>query len=234
MAAYEVPVKPLATALQLTVPLSFIAGVVDVVGFVALFGLFTSHFTGNFVIIGQEIVQHSLRLIAELIAIPIFLLVIGLCRLFSLRYEREGSSPLRTFLLIQAVLLATCMGIGIVASPISGPADPASILAAQFGVAAMAVQNAYGRLVLPCHPSTTVMTVNTSQTAIDFVDMYRGVPGLSEKARERFWHTAPVVLSFIFGVIVGAYGYLFLSFWCLAVPIAGLVALALLERHRRH
>lgn len=226
MAAYEVPREPLANALRLTLPLAFIAGVVDVVGFVALFGLFTSHFTGNFVIIGQEIVQHSLRLIAELIAIPVFLIVIGLCRLFAVRYEHQGRSPFCAFLLIQALLLATCMAIGIAASPISGPADPASIVAAQFGVAAMAVQNAYARLILPCHPSTTVMTVNTSQTAIDFVDMYRGVPGLSEVARDRFKHTAPVVLSFVVGVIAGAYGYLFLSFWCLVVPVAGLLVLA--------
>jgi hypothetical protein len=34
----------------------------------ALFGMFTSHFTGNFVVIGKEIVDHSLCLIAELIA----------------------------------------------------------------------------------------------------------------------------------------------------------------------
>jgi uncharacterized membrane protein YoaK (UPF0700 family) len=48
---------------------------------------------------------------------------------------------------------------------------------------------------------------------------------LSDQARERFEHVAPVIGAFSVGVIVGAYGYLFVSFWCLAIPIAGLLAI---------
>ena len=225
MAYVEVPLKPLSRALRLTLPLAFIAGMVDVVGFVALFGLFTSHFTGNFVVMGEEIVTQSMRLIAELIAIPVFLLVVAASHLVALHYGRRGTSAFRTLMLVQALLLAACMGTGIAASPITDPANPGSILTAQFGVAAMAVQNACGRIFFPSHPSTTVMTINTTQAAIDFVDMQRGVPGVSDTARERFEHTAPIVLAFIGGVIGGAYGYLFFSFWCLAIPIVGLVAI---------
>jgi uncharacterized membrane protein YoaK (UPF0700 family) len=225
MAYVEVPLKPLSRALRLTLPLAFIAGIVDVVGFVALFGLFTSHFTGNFVVMGQEIVTHSLRLIAELIAIPVFLLVVAASHFVALRYGRKGTAAFRTLLLVQALLLAACMATGIAVSPITDPANPGSVLTAQLGVAAMAVQNACARIFFPGHPSTTVMTINTTQATIDFVDMQRGVPGVSDKARERFEHTAPIVLAFIVGVIGGAYGYLFFSFWCLAIPVAGLIAI---------
>jgi uncharacterized membrane protein YoaK (UPF0700 family) len=227
MAAVELPQKPLSRAFRLTIPLSFIAGIVDVVGFVALFGLFTSHFTGNFVVIGQEIVDHSLRLVAELIALPVFVIVVALTRLVVLHYERAGRSPVRALLLGQAALLAGCMSVGIASSPISDPAAAGSILAAQLGVAAMAVQNAGCRLVFPAHAPTTVMTMNTTQSAIDLVDMLRGADGESTAARDRFMCTAPIVLAFIAGVIAGAFGYLYVSFWCLAVPVAGLLGVSM-------
>jgi uncharacterized membrane protein YoaK (UPF0700 family) len=225
MAGEEVPLKPEEPAFLLTTALSFIAGIVDVVGFVALFGLFTSHFTGNFVVIGQEIVTHSLRLIAELIAIPVFILVVALMRLVVLSFERRGLSGFRACLVLEILMLAGCMGMGLAASPITDPAALGSIAAAQFGVAAMAIQNAICRVIFPAHPPTTVMTINLTQASVDLVDMNLGVPGLSDAARVRFWRTAPVIGTFALGVIFGAYGYLFLSFWCLAVPMAGLLVI---------
>jgi uncharacterized membrane protein YoaK (UPF0700 family) len=219
----ELPLMPLSRALRLTIPLAFIAGIVDVVGFVSLFGMFTSHFTGNFVVVGKEIVDHSLRLIAELIALPVFAVVVAMTRIVALRYERKDRSALPTLLLIQTALLAGCMLMGVSVSPVTNPAAISAILASQLGVAAMAVQNAYGRLVFRAHATTTVMTTNTTQAAIDFVDMYRGVPGLSEQARDRFERTAPIILAFVAGVVAGAYGYLVFSFWCLTIPVAGLL-----------
>jgi uncharacterized membrane protein YoaK (UPF0700 family) len=228
MADCQVPLTPLKRALTLTMALSFMAGIVDVVGFVALFGLFTSHFTGNFVVIGQEIVDHSLRLIAELIAIPMFVLIAALTRLLVLQRESRGASALRACLLFQIAMLIGCLGVGVAASPITDPAAIGSIVAAQFGVAAMAIQNATCRLVFPEHPPTTVMTINLTQASIDLVDMNRSVPGLSDTARRRFERTAPVIGAFAAGVVFGAYGYLYASFWCLAIPILGLAAIALL------
>jgi uncharacterized membrane protein YoaK (UPF0700 family) len=233
MAGEEVPLNPLKQALLLTMAMSFIAGTVDVVGFVALFGLFTSHFTGNFVVIGEEIVTHSLRLIAQLIALPLFVLVVALTRLLVLACERQGRSGFRACLALQTALLAACMSVGIAASPITDPAAVGAILAAQLGVAAMAIQNTICKVVFPAHPPTTVMTMNLTQVSVDLVDMNRGVPGLSEEARARFNRMAPVVAAFCAGVIVGAFGYLFLSFWCLAIPIGGLVAIMALAIEAR-
>jgi uncharacterized membrane protein YoaK (UPF0700 family) len=225
MANEEVPLDPEDRALGLTTALSFIAGIVDVVGFVALFGLFTSHFTGNFVVIGQELLTHSVRLVAEIIAIPMFVLVAASTRLIVLYVERHRLSGFRACLLMEIAMLAGCMGVGIASSPITDPAAVGSIVAGQFGVAAMAIQNAICRIIFPGHPPTTVMTINLTQVSVDLVDMNRGVPGLSKAAANRFWRTAPVICTFALGVIFGAYGYFFASFWCLAVPIAGLLAI---------
>lgn len=227
MADCHIPLTPLKPALILTISLSFIAGIVDVVGFVALFGLFTSHFTGNFVVIGAEIVDHSLRLVAQLMALPMFVLVVAVTRLIVLHRERHGVSAFRTCLLFQIATLAGCLVVGVAASPITSPIAIGSLIAAQLGVAAMAIQNATCRLVFPEHPPTTVMTMNLTQASVDLVDMNRGVPVLSDAARARFMRTAPVIGSFAAGVIFGAYGYLFFSFWCLAIPVAGLSAIAL-------
>jgi uncharacterized membrane protein YoaK (UPF0700 family) len=225
MAGEEVPLTPMEPAVLLTTALAFIAGMVDVVGFVALFGLFTSHFTGNFVVIGQEIVTHSWRLVAELIAIPVFVLVVATTRLVVLYFERRGRSGFRACLVLQIVMLVGCMGVGIAASPITDPVAIGSIIAAQLGVAAMAIQNAICRVIFPLHPPTTVMTINLTQASVDLVDMNRGVPGESDAARDRFYRTAPVIGTFSLGVVVGAYGYLFASFWCLALPVAGLLVI---------
>jgi uncharacterized membrane protein YoaK (UPF0700 family) len=228
MAGEEVPLEPVDRALGLTTALSFIAGIVDVVGFVALFGLFTSHFTGNFVVIGQEIITHSLRLIAELIAIPVFVLAAASTRLVVLYFEHRGRSGFRACLVLEMLMLIGCMSVGIAASPITDPAAVGSIIAAQFGVAAMAIQNAICRVIFPAHPPTTVMTINLTQISVDLVDMHRGVSGLSDMARSRFWRTAPVIGAFALGVIFGAYGYVFASFWCLIMPIVGLLAILVL------
>ncbi len=225
MADDVVPLKPAERALGLTTALSFIAGIVDVVGFVALFGLFTSHFTGNFVVIGKEIVTHSLALIAELIAIPVFVLVVASMRLVVIACERRGMSGFRACLVLEILMLGGCMAVGVAASPITDPIAIGSIAAAELGVAAMAIQNAICRVIFPEHPPTTVMTINLTQASVDLVDMNRGVPGLSDLARARFYRTAPVIGTFALGVIFGAYAYLFASFWCLAVPIAGLLAI---------
>ncbi|WP_434033775.1 DUF1275 family protein [Cupriavidus sp. a3] len=52
--------------------LAFVTGYVDVVGFISLFGLFTAHVTGNFVLIGVDIAGNSTGLLAKLLALPTF------------------------------------------------------------------------------------------------------------------------------------------------------------------
>lgn len=60
-----------------TAALSFIAGFVDTVGFIALFGLFTAHVTGNFVMLGAGIAGESAGALAKLLALPAFILTVA-------------------------------------------------------------------------------------------------------------------------------------------------------------
>jgi uncharacterized membrane protein YoaK (UPF0700 family) len=222
------PARPLSRAIPTTATLAFVAGFVDVVGFVALFGLFTSHVTGNFIVLGSEIVHASSGGVAKLLALPVFAGVVAIIRLVVLHHERRAWQPARTLLIIETVMLTLFMLAGVAVYPVADPDALGPVLAGMTGVAAMAVQNAASRLVFTNHAPTTIMTGNTTQAVIDLIDMQRSEPDLSAKARERLKLMLPGIAAFATGAIAGAYGYIYLSFWCLVLPIAGLVGVTLL------
>src|SRR5258706_15489007 len=64
----------------LSIDLAFVAGYVDTVGFVALFGLFTAHVTGNFVMIGSAVAHQSGSVLLKLLVFPAFISAVALTR----------------------------------------------------------------------------------------------------------------------------------------------------------
>ena len=60
-----------------TAALSFIAGYVDTAVFVGLFGLFTAHVTGNFVLTGAELVHRNGDVWPKLLAFPSFIVAVA-------------------------------------------------------------------------------------------------------------------------------------------------------------
>ncbi len=64
------------------ISLGFLAGYVDTLGFVALFGLFTGHVTGNFVLIGAEMAHpQGGPLLMKFLAFPAYILGVAVARL---------------------------------------------------------------------------------------------------------------------------------------------------------
>ncbi len=209
--------------------LAFAAGFVDSVGFIALFGLFTAHVTGNFVTIGAALVAPDAALMAKLLALPVFILVVAATRLWTVRRARAGRGVRTPLLLAQLLLLAGFMAAGMAASPITNADAPLAILAGLVGVAAMAVQNAAARIAFASLAPTTVMTGNVTQSVIDAVDLLSNPSAeTSVEAGARFRKMWPPVLAFAAGAIAGAFGYVGAGFLCLAAPIlilGGLVVL---------
>lgn len=212
--------------------LSFVAGYVDTVGFIALFGLFTAHVTGNFVLIGASFVAGTDGgVIAKLLALPVFIAAVALTTAFVRHRERRQRRTMPAVLWAQIVLLGSFVLAAWLAAPITAADAPAAVLAGLLGVAAMGVQNAASRLVFTSLSPTTVMTGNVTQVVIDGVDLLRGSNAdtrTTTKARiSRMW---PPVLAFAIGAAAGAVLYAQLGIACLVLPMLAIAAVLRIAR----
>ena len=210
--------------------LAFTAGFVDTCGFIALFGLFTAHVTGNFVLIGATAAGQEHGLVARLIALPVFVAVVALVHATTRRSAVRSARPL---LVIEAVLLAAFAGIGTATSPIHSSDQPLALLAGMAGVAAMAVQNAASRGVFAGLAPTTVMTGNVTQLTIDLVDLATDqTPDGRRALLARIHRTWPPLALFTFGCAAGAVSFITVGFACLAAPVLAVLALAAFDGRR--
>jgi uncharacterized membrane protein YoaK (UPF0700 family) len=214
--------------------LSFIGGYVDTFGFIALFGLFTAHITGNFVLMGAMLVNPMQGGLLKLLAFPAFLLGVAVSRIIVLNYEQQHKSPLKTLFAVQGVLLLGFMLAGLLAPlPLESDKELAAILAGMLGAAAMAIQSAGGRTTLAGIVHTTVMTGNVTHMIIDITDIfYSKNAELEARARLRLRQLAPAVSAFFVGALFAAGGYLQFGYWSVSLPILLLLILLLSPMHR--
>jgi len=208
--------------------LGFMAGYVDTLGFLALFGLFTAHVTGNFILIGAALADSSREMVLlKFLAFPAFIVGVAMARILVLALEKRGAPPLRPALLLQLVLLLGFMACGIAASPVGAHAGPLAMAAGLLGTAGMGAHSATSRLLLPHLAPTSMMTGNVTQIVIDLVDALRGAhdPGLAARCGKFFWPLA----SFAIGCIAAAFAFHRFGFAALVVPVLILLAMLALE-----
>ena len=206
--------------------LSVIAGATDVISFLGLDGLFTAHITGNLVILASHIVRGGAAPLAPMLSVPIFMIGLGLARLFVAGLEAIGVASLRPLLLLQFFLLLGFLALCLAAGPRLDANAAIAIVAAMLGVSAMAVQNAMVHTSLKGAPSTAVMTTNITILTIDIGNMLVADPNDMVKARSRARHTWPAVIGFAVGCTLGASCQMIVGLRSLALP-AGLALLAL-------
>jgi uncharacterized membrane protein YoaK (UPF0700 family) len=208
------------------ITLAFVAGFVDTCGFVALFGLFTAHVTGNFVLIGVTVMGSGHGLWAKLAAFPMFIVAVAATTLFTRSRTRNGGDAMRPLLLTQLVLLIGFATAGLELAPFH--ADSATTIATGLlGVASMGVQNAASRLVFASLAPTTVMTGNVTQLVIDLVDLARGAG--DAQTRENLQRMVAPVIAFAAGALSGSWLYAVVGFACLLLPILPLATIAVLR-----
>lgn len=206
---------------------AFVAGCVDTVGFVGLFGLFTAHVTGNFVLIGASVAGSHLGVAAKLLALPMFVAAVASVALFPRRCTRLGRDPGPALLGAQMVLLAAFTTAAITLGRFTSGDQPAAVVTGLIGVAAMAVQNAASRTAFADLSPTTVMTGNVTQVVLDLVTLTRGWdPAIGARAGKMSW----AIAGFAAGALYGGLGYRETGFLCLLLPLAALTALLALHR----
>jgi uncharacterized membrane protein YoaK (UPF0700 family) len=207
--------------------LSMIAGATDVIGFLGL-GIFTAQVTGNLVFLAAHAVTGSAAPVARMMAVPVFMLVVGLTRLLAAACEAIGLAPLRPLLLLHLSLLVCFLALGVSAGSHLEADSAVATVAAMLGVSAMAVQNALIRIGLTGAPATSVMTTNVTLLTLDLTSILLArKPDDVVKARDRARHTWPVVAGFVIGCGLGTWCEVAIGFWSLALP-AGLALLALM------
>jgi len=206
--------------------LSTTAGAVDVIGFLALGGLFTAHITGNLVIVAAHYVTGSFSQIGPLLAVPVFIAVLGAATLACGALEKAGYGSPRALLVLQAALLVGCLGLGVGVGPFSDADSPLAVLVGMLGVAAMATQNVLVKFALKDAPSTAVMTTNITQLTLDLAMLARsrGEPDELAKARRRAEVTLPCVVGFVVGCAAGASLEVHFGLLALAMPVVLAVA----------
>ncbi|NYE59570.1 uncharacterized membrane protein YoaK (UPF0700 family) [Duganella sp. 1224] len=202
--------------------LGFLAGYVDTLGFVGLFGLFTAHVTGNFVLIGRALIEPSQAIFIKLLVFPVFIVFVALARLAILHWDRAGAKTLRNSFLLQLFLMLATVFCAWRAAPVIEASEPLTLLTGSLCAGAMAIQNAYGKLLLGKTAATTVMTGNVTGLVIELVDSLRGDPEAIGRCKKLTW---PVVM-FAAGCMSGGLAFVQFGFHGLLLPCAILLALA--------
>jgi uncharacterized membrane protein YoaK (UPF0700 family) len=200
------------------VAMGFLAGYVDTLGFAALFGLFTAHVTGNFILLAIALAAPAhMSQPLKLLAFPAFILGVAAARLLVAGCERRGVAAIKPAYLLQLVLLLGFMVCGILAEPLGTSATGLAIAAGMLGAAAMGAHSATSRLLLAHLAPTSMMTGNVTQLVIDAVDRLRGVADAAnfDRIAKFFW----LIVAFALGCGVAAFAYLAVGFAALAVPI---------------
>lgn len=217
-----------ATATRaLLIVLSILAGCSDILSFLRLDGLFTSHITGNLVILATHLVTGAPTKIAGMLAVPVFMVVVCLTALLGGRAEAHGWAPLRALLLVQFLFLAAFAGLTVAIGAQVHSETLHGIVAGMMGVAAMAVQNALVQTSFKGAPSTTVMTTNVARFGTDVAEvLLRRTAAAAAAARDRAARTLPQIIGFAGGGALGAASEALFGWASLVLP-AGLGLLAL-------
>jgi uncharacterized membrane protein YoaK (UPF0700 family) len=199
--------------------LSVIAGMVDVMGYLTLGKLFTAHVTGNLVVIAALLVRGGPPNMAQILAVPVFIVAVAAVWLIAKAANRRGPALARLLLLVQFLLL-TCVLIFTVAhDPAANPHGLMAGVAAMIAVSAMACQFALLRLAVPGAPSTAVMTGNLTNTVLSLLDTLSRSDPLMEGPNERLKKTFKLVLGFFAGCVAGAGAVSLWGDWAWSLPV---------------
>jgi uncharacterized membrane protein YoaK (UPF0700 family) len=190
---------------------------VDVIGFLSL-GLFTAHVTGNLVVIAALLVRGGPPKVSQVLAVPVFIVVVGAVWLVAKVSDRRGPALVRPLLFVQCLLLTCVLTVSVRNNPALKPHGLMAMFVAMIAVSAMACQFALLRLAVPGAPSTAVMTGNLTSSVLSLLDGLPRNQPLMEGPSGRWKKTLSLVVGFFTGCVAGAAGVSFLGDWAWSLP----------------
>src|SRR5262249_41164010 len=199
--------------------LSVVAGMVDVIGFLSLGKLFTAHVTGNLVVIAALLVRGGPPNLAQVLAVPVFIVAVAAVWLIAKAFDRRGPALARPLLMVHFLLLLCVLIFSIIYDPAAKPHGFMAGVTAMIAVSAMACQFALLRLAVPGAPSTAVMTGNLTNTVLSFLDTLSPREPLMEGAPERLKKTSQLIVGFFVGCMAGAVAVSWLGDWAWSLPV---------------
>ena len=212
------PVDVSSVERRLPPVLSIIAGMVDVIGFLSL-GLFTAHVTGNLVVIAAQLVRGGPPHLAQILAVPVFMMAVAAVWLIAKALARRGPALLRPLLLVQFLLLVGVLILSVLGDPAANPHGLMAGVTALLAVSAMACQFALLRLAVTGAPSTAVMTGNLTNAVLALLDTLSRSHPLTAGANERLTRTLKVLAGFFAGCVAGAAAVSLLGEWAWSLPV---------------
>lgn len=233
--------KPLRDDRIATAILSWVAGYVDTAGFLGLNHLFVAHVTGNLVVAGAELAGAGGEAVwVRLAVIPVFIAAVVITSVIA----RTRSARPSTLMWFEVITLLVFAGFGITAiSDTNKQVDTlAMFVVGSAGVFAMGVRNTLMREYLGNLASTTVMTGNLTQLAIDSTrlslihDYDRESPlnTQEQEIRQRAGKFSTALIGFVIGAAFGAFFMRWIGFWSIILPAIATTLLALDTRqHER-
>ena len=213
------------------VGLGFVAGFIDVFGFMTLNGLLAAHVTGNVVFLAIDLARGHDLVFMKIAALPIFCAAVLMSAWFIGSLMERQRDPRVPALALQAALLAACMACVLLIPAGAGPNDQAVLAGSVLALIAMALHNTFMRLVLNDLPPTTVLTGNITHVLSHTAALMFGLStirhtdisshGLGQQARRMLL----TIVSFVAGTIAAAFGTRWLGAAALLMPIAALLGL---------
>jgi uncharacterized membrane protein YoaK (UPF0700 family) len=211
--------------------LSVIAGMVEVIGFLMLGGLFTGHVTGNIVLIAALLVRGGSPTAPQILAVPTFIGALVVFWLIARATRMQGAALVRVLLFTQFLLLFGVLILAINPDFGTDPNNSQTSVAAILATSAMACQFATLRLAVPGAPSTAVMTGNLTNSVLSFLDVIQPGRALAQPDVVRFRKAATLLVGFCAGCTLGALACLLLKNWSWTLPVVIAACAMALVRH---
>jgi uncharacterized membrane protein YoaK (UPF0700 family) len=220
-----------------TLLLAFVAGFCDAATFTSADQLFSAHVTGNFIVFAKNLVEGADKQTwIKLISFPVYIAAVMAAGWVAPRLRNAYR-----LLFIEGVILFVSGALAVLLPHVSSLAPRWGAILPFMVVAAMGIQNAFGRLYSKSvYAQTTVMTGNVTQLILE-LSRRRGKRNadVAGQGAPRSGKSVPrsglsigrqtaIVAVFLGGCVVGAVAASDFGLWTVVFPGAVLVGLGAL------